>query len=155
MQVRIELTAEENEILEKASELTGRSKRMFAKIGAVQSAKAQLAWSAKKFEPGVISWLKRVYKGMRQRCYNPNSPHYKRYGGVGIKMCDKWRNSFDAFVTDVGPPPPERGDGKSIFYSLDRYPDPNGNYEPGNVRWATDFEQGNNKRKQGFWKNPS
>lgn len=75
---------------------------------------------------------------MKQRCHNPNQPHYGRYGGRGIQVCERWRNSFADFYADMGDPP---GPG----YSLDRI-DNNGNYEPGNVRWATLAEQRKNQR---------
>lgn len=75
---------------------------------------------------------------MLQRCRNPNNHAYKNYGGRGITVCDKWL-SFENFIADVGLSP-------SANHSLDRYPDNNGSYEPGNVRWATFKEQNLNKR---------
>lgn len=81
----------------------------------------------------------RVLCGIIARCCNPNNKAFGNYGGRGIKVCDQWRNSYETFLCDVGRRP-------SSEYSLDRYPDKNGNYEPGNVRWATDIEQGRNKR---------
>jgi hypothetical protein len=64
---------------------------------------------------------------------------YKNYGARGIAVCDRWRNSYENFLEDVGPKPgPE--------YSIDRI-DPNGDYEPGNVRWTTIKEQNNNTRR--------
>ncbi len=82
--------------------------------------------------------LYRVWIAMHSRCKNPNDRAYADYGGRGISMCEAWDNSFVAFYHDVGDPP-----GKG--YSLDRI-DVNGNYEPGNVRWATAKQQANNKR---------
>lgn len=73
----------------------------------------------------------------KERCHNPNNPGYQFYGKRGIVMCAKWRQSFQAFYQDMGPRPEGM--------SLDRI-DPNGNYEPGNVRWATDKQQQRNKR---------
>jgi len=75
---------------------------------------------------------------MIQRCEDPSSDRYGYYGGRGISVCPKWRTSFAAFLEDVGPKP-------SPAHSLDRI-DPNGNYEPGNVRWATKKEQARNRR---------
>jgi hypothetical protein len=74
---------------------------------------------------------------MKQRCYNPRNHKFKDYGARGITVCDRWRESFAAFKTDMGERPP----GKSI----DRREN-DGNYEPGNCRWATPLEQAANKR---------
>jgi hypothetical protein len=80
--------------------------------------------------------LYKIWHGMRQRCGNPNSPGYARYGGRGIRVCEEWENDFEAFVAYVG----ERPAGKT----LDRI-DNNRGYEPGNVRWATRFQQQENR----------
>ncbi len=76
--------------------------------------------------------------GMVQRCTDPHHENYPDYGGRGISVCDRWRNDFAAFVADVGPKPTPR-------HTLDRVRN-GGNYEPGNVRWATPVEQANNRR---------
>lgn len=79
-------------------------------------------------------------RNMLSRCYNPLSPHFDRYGGRGIAVCDRWRfgenslTGFECFFADIGPKPDKS-------YSVDRFPDPDGNYEPGNVRWATQTQQ--------------
>lgn len=83
--------------------------------------------------------LYRLWRGMIARCYNPARHNFARYGGRGITVCDAWLRDFPRFVADVGPRPSRR-------HSLDRYPDGNGDYEPGNVRWATLVEQASNKR---------
>ncbi len=75
---------------------------------------------------------------MKSRCLNPNDPHYANYGGRGIKICQAWMDSFKAFLSDVGFRP-------SPNTSLDRI-DTNGNYELGNVRWASRSEQQRNRR---------
>lgn len=78
------------------------------------------------------------WQGIIQRCENSSSCNYKRYGGSGISVCDRWRHSFADFISDMGPRP-------SSSHSVDRYPNKNGNYEPGNCRWATMKEQNNNR----------
>jgi hypothetical protein len=79
-----------------------------------------------------------IWKGMLSRCLNPDDDSYHRYGGRGITVCQAWRDSIDTFARDVGQRP-------SIEHSLDRV-DNNGNYEPGNVRWATRTQQQHNRR---------
>lgn len=80
-----------------------------------------------------------AWSSMKQRCYDKNFKDYNLYGGRGIKVCDIWLYSFENFLEDVGLKP-------TTLHSLDRYPNKDGNYEPGNVRWATIKEQANNKR---------
>jgi hypothetical protein len=79
-----------------------------------------------------------TWRMMLQRCFNPKHSGYARYGGRGITVCERWRNDRSAFVSDMGPKP-------SPEYSLDRI-DNNGNYEPGNCRWATLSQQRSNQR---------
>ncbi len=83
--------------------------------------------------------IHRIWIGMIQRCTNPKSTVYRHYGGRGIKVCERWRLSFLSFYEDMG----EKPEGMS----LDRINN-DGNYEPGNCRWATPLEQVLNRRKR-------
>ncbi len=91
----------------------------------------------------------RVWCTMLARCTNRNSPNWADYGGRGIQVCERWERSFKNFLADMGPRPPGTSFGrrqKRAIYSIDRYPDDCGNYEPGNCRWATQLEQCRNRR---------
>jgi len=79
----------------------------------------------------------RAWQMMKQRCTNPKATGYQNYGGRGIRMCERWFNSYEAFIEDVGVPPHGA--------TLDRI-DTDGDYEPGNVRWAYGTTQNRNKR---------
>lgn len=82
--------------------------------------------------PTYLSW-----QNAKGRCFNPKNKRYPDYGGRGITMCDRWRDSFEAFLEDMG----ERPEGTSI----DRIEN-DGNYEPGNCRWARKGQQNGNVR---------
>lgn len=84
-----------------------------------------------------------IWYMMRVRCNNPNHVSYKDYGGRGIKVCDEWmceQTGFEKFLKHVKPRPTPK-------HTIDRI-EVNGNYEPGNIRWATPKEQAANKRKK-------
>jgi hypothetical protein len=83
-------------------------------------------------DPTYSSW-----QSMKTRCTNPRSEQYPTYGGRGIRVTPAWLD-FSAFIADMGERPPGT--------TLDRWPNVNGDYEPGNCRWATMREQENNKR---------
>ena len=80
----------------------------------------------------------RVWVGIRERCYKSYTASYPLYGGRGIKVCDRWLNSFENFFVDMGKKPTSK-------HSIERN-DPDGDYEPSNCRWATSYEQSRNQR---------
>lgn len=75
----------------------------------------------------------RSWESMKARCTNPRHHEYATYGAVGVSVHPTWLLSFEEFLKDVGLRP--------LGKTLDRYPDPNGDYVPNNVRWATPLEQ--------------
>lgn len=89
--------------------------------------------SANENKATYTSWRSAI-----SRCYNKNHPKYKDYGARGIIMCDRWLNSFENFLADMGRKPENK--------TIDRFPDNNGIYELSNCRWATIWEQQKNLR---------
>lgn len=81
----------------------------------------------------------RCWRGLRQRCCNPKTRAFKRYGGRGIIVCERWLHSYENFLADMGRKP-------TPAHSIDRI-NGDGNYEPGNCRWATQSEQMRNVRR--------
>lgn len=81
----------------------------------------------------------RSWQHLKERCLTPSNKDFAYYGGRGIQVCKEWADSFDQFLTDMGPRP-------SLEYSIDRINN-DGNYEKSNCRWATKSEQMLNRRK--------
>ena len=84
-----------------------------------------------------------TWSSMIGRCSNSNHKQFYQYGGRGISVCKRWADSYQNFLSDMGRRP-------SSKHSIDRFPNNNGNYEPGNCRWATSREQNANTRSNRF-----
>lgn len=95
--------------------------------------------SGSRISPEFRTWI-----DIKSRCYNSNVKCFKNYGGRGIRVCDRWLNSFENFYEDMGKRPSDK-------HSLDRYPNTEGDYELSNCRWATLKEQNQNKRNNKWY----
>ena len=90
--------------------------------------------------------LRKIWSGVKNRCYNLKNSAYPRYGGMGVVMQDSWKNDYFAFENDLYDSYIEHCNKFGVYNTtLDRFPNKTGNYELNNVRWATYEEQNNNK----------
>lgn len=123
-----------------STNLDGRKSRPGTNsCGCIQSETAAI-YCKKRTKHGMASHrLTRIWRGMHQRCRNPKAPNYKYYGAIGIKVCTAWFDSSTFFRWALA-------NGYRNDLSLDRYPNPSGDYEPSNCRWATWVQQRNNRR---------
>ena len=87
--------------------------------------------------------LRPVWRGMKNRCFNPNAPKYKHYGARGITVCDEWKEKYQAFFDWA------MANGYEEGLTIDRI-DNDGNYEPSNCRWVTRTVQNGNKRNNRY-----
>ena len=114
-----------------ACKYAGCGKRHCARGYCANHYRTQYLW--KEVKP-----LWKTWQGMKQRCYNENDRRYKDWGGRGIKVCDEWLSDYEAFAEYMGTRP--------TGHQLDRI-DNDGDYAPGNVRWATPSENASNRKR--------
>lgn len=105
----------------------GRSIKAGMPLSIDEASKIGRKHKIRKRAPGYVNYL-----GMKGRCYNPNDRAYDNYGGRGITVCSAWRNDFDQFIRDMGPPPHDD-------YAIHRINN-DGNYEPSNCAWVSRSE---------------
>jgi hypothetical protein len=90
-----------------------------------------------------------TWASIRDRCNNPSSANYPKYGAQGVRICERWDQSFEAFYEDMGPRPLGKSANNRSIYSIERL-DSAGDYEPGNCIWGTQLQQSRNRRSNVF-----
>lgn len=134
----------ENSICENIAHAKGYCSKHYSQL--IRAGRISTSWKHSNKRNSVIVYSKNgAYKSwqhMKDRCYDPAHPSYKYYGGRGIKVCERWLNSFTNFLTDMG----DRPGGMT----LDRV-DNSGNYASNNCRWVSWKTQANNRRKVYAW----
>lgn len=118
-------------------------KEKFVQLNSLKSGDSAKCGTCSGKEKNIIHGLRShplyyTWHGMIQRCYGTKRKDYGRYGGRGITVCDRWKDSLENFIHDMGEKP-------SPKHSIDRINN-DGNYEPSNCRWATPTQQASNKR---------
>ena len=97
------------------------------RMNGIKAHTAKITHGHTRIEVGARTLTYRSWQAMKQRCTDPNASNYRSYGGKGIKVCERWFNSFQDFLADMGTR-------ISVKHTLSRHND-RGNYEPGNVSW--------------------
>jgi hypothetical protein len=108
--------------------VTGKTKTCGCRPGSLRHGHTRLYQETRTY---------RIWRNMTARCRRANHPDYPDYGGRGVTVCERWK-TFDNFLADMGECP--------TGMQIDRFPNNNGNYEPGNCRWATGSQNCRNKR---------
>lgn len=148
MPVAVDITGKKFARLTAVARVKGRGWRLQCKcgneivsqVGPVNAGKIKSCGCLRsEVEKGLSSHALYVrWAGMIQRCENPNHVAYPRYGGKGVKVCERW-HKFEHFLADMGEAPEGM--------TLDRFPNSEGDYEPSNCRWATPGEQNRNTER--------
>ena len=123
-------------------------RRLFEGTSTGCGCRQRRSWTAPPGVQGRTRWTETsahaAWRTARTRCTRPSNKDFPNDGGRGVTVCPEWIASFDAFLTHIGPKP-------RPAHSLDRFPDNDGLYAPGNVRWATKSQQRLNRRPRSRW----
>jgi hypothetical protein len=124
-----------------------KSRRLRNRDAEIAQGKAWISRNKERYDQSQEEWAKRnpahaCYRSMLNRCLSPKNDHFKHYGERGITVCDRWqgRDGYRNFIEDIGDRPSRK-------HTIDRFPNNDGNYEPGNVRWAVKKQQMRNFRR--------